>query len=80
VMRIRKGDILSLDFDGIRKLYRVAKFSDGQICLSEPFEANVDARDRNKSLPYLRKGPGSLQPLNAKLVGIDILGYVNAPS
>ena len=78
IMRIRKGDMLTLQFENIRRLYRVAAFTAGIISLAEPYEANVDARDRNKSLPYLRKGPGSLQPLKATLSGIDILGYVNA--
>ena len=77
VMRIRKGDILALNISGNKKLYRVATFTSGIIALAEPHEANVDARDRNKSLPYLRKGPATLQALEAKISGIDILGYVN---
>lgn len=77
IMRIRKGDVLSLRIDQSIKLYRVVAFTDGKISLAEPFEANVDLRDRNKSLPYMRKSPGTLQPLNTALCGVDILGYVN---
>ncbi len=77
MLRIRKGDILSLDVNGTRKLYRVVKFSEGRIALSEPHEANVAERASTKALPYLIKSPGQLDSLNAKLAGVDILGFVN---
>ena len=77
IMRIRKGDILSLQFGDIQKLYRVAFFTDGKIGFAEPHEGNVDKRARDKTLPYLFKSPSSLQATEANIVCVDILGYVN---
>ncbi len=80
IMRIRKGDILTLKTDEITKLYRVARFSEGIIALAEPHEGNVDARARSKALPYLFKSASSLMLSSASIVGVDILGYVNTKS
>lgn len=81
VMRIHKDDILGIELEGKFKLMRVARFSEGIIALVEPREANVDARTRDKGgdLKYFFKSPSALQPLRARLVGVDILGYMNDP-
>lgn len=81
VMRIRKGDLLKLEHEGNFKFMRVALFSTNGIAFSEHHEANVDARDRNKedSFSYMRKSPEPLRKMAARIVGVDILGYVNDP-
>ena len=81
VMRIRKDDLVVIEENGVRRVMRVAKFSDGMIALVAPHEANVDARTRDKAsgLKYLFKAPGPLRALRARIVGCDVLGYVNDP-
>ena len=81
VMRLRKGDFLKMDLDGREKVMRIARFSEGMIALAEHQEANVDARTRDKDsgLKYVFKAPSALKPVAARLVGVNILGYVNDP-
>lgn len=80
VMRIHKGDVLALEpTEAVCSYKRVAKFSEGMIALVDCQEANVDARTRNKSLKYFFKAPSALKALKARIVGINILGYVNDP-
>lgn len=81
VMRVCGGDLLAIEQDGKRRIMRVAKFSKGMIALAEHYEANVDARARTTQdgFKYLFKSPSTLKPLRARLVGVDILGYVNDP-
>ena len=81
VMRIRKDDIIAIEREGSRTLLRVARFSDGMIALVETNEANVDARTRDKTsgLKYIFKTPGTLRALKPRIVGVDVLGYVNDP-
>jgi len=79
VMRLHGGDMVSMIVDGHRKIMRVARLSEGMIALAEHFEANVDARNRDKhdSFKYVYKAPGALQTAQAQLVGVSILGHVN---
>lgn len=80
VMRIHKDDVLAVEIDDDPpKHMRVVKFSEGQIAMVNLRESNVDARTRSKSLKYLFKSPSTLKPLKARLVGVNILGYVNDP-
>jgi CRISPR-associated endonuclease Csn1 len=80
VMRIHKDDVLAVEIDGEPCRYvRVATVSEGHIAMVDLHEANVDARVRSKSLKYLQKSPSTLKPLKARLVGVNILGYVNDP-
>ncbi|MGE0640108.1 MAG: type II CRISPR RNA-guided endonuclease Cas9 [Thermoanaerobaculia bacterium] len=81
IMRIHKEDVLCVELEAGARLMRVAKFSSGVIALVNLNEANVDARTRSSSdgLKYFFKSPSALQPLRARLVGVDILGYVNDP-
>lgn len=78
-MRVHKGDVLAVESNGSIRLMRVAIFSTGMIALVELHESNVDARTRNKSLKYFFKSPSTLRPLRARLVGVDVLGYINDP-
>lgn len=81
MMRLRKGDILKLEHEGRFWLMRIAKFSEGKIIMAEHVEANVDARNRSpeSDFKYFQKSPDALRPLAARVVGVDILGYVNDP-
>ncbi len=81
VMRLRKGDIIKLEHEGKLKLMRVALFSSNGVALHEHNEANVDARDRSKEIEfsYIRKGADPLRKIAARVVGVNILGYVNDP-
>ena len=81
VMRLRKGDVLKLEHEGKFKLMRIATFSEGKIILAQHHEANVDARNRSpeSDFRYFQKSPDALRPLAARLVGVNILGYVNDP-
>jgi hypothetical protein len=81
VMRLRKGDFLRMELDGLSKIMRIAKFSEGMVALAEHQEANVDARTRDKSsgFKYVFKSPSALKPVAARVIGIDVLGYVNDP-
>ncbi|HEX7341885.1 MAG TPA: type II CRISPR RNA-guided endonuclease Cas9 [Rhodanobacteraceae bacterium] len=81
VMRICKDDVLALERDGQTEYMRVAKFSEGKINMIAPKEANVDARNRDKDdgLSYFQKSPSALKTLRARIVGVNILGYINDP-
>lgn len=81
VMRLHKGDSIAIQNGDRCKVMRIAKFSEGMIALVEHHEANVDARTRDKTsnFKYMFKSPSALKPLRARLVGVDMLGYVNDP-
>ncbi|MBP6748590.1 MAG: type II CRISPR RNA-guided endonuclease Cas9 [Xanthomonadaceae bacterium] len=79
LMRLRKGDILMTEIDGRAQLLRITRFTEGMIALVASNEANVDMRARNKDLRYLFKAPSALKQIQARVVGVDILGYVNDP-
>lgn len=81
VMRIRGGDLLAIEQEGKRRIMRVVKFSDGRINLAEHQEANVAARNSNSNDPfkYLQLAPSKLRNVKARLVGVNVLGFVNDP-
>ncbi|HET7561548.1 MAG TPA: type II CRISPR RNA-guided endonuclease Cas9 [Rhodanobacteraceae bacterium] len=81
IMRICKDDVLAIEREGKTRYMRVAKFSVGMIAMADLREANVDARtrDKNSGLKYFFKSPSALKPLRTRLVGVNILGYVNDP-
>ncbi len=67
------NDILAFD----NKIWRLVKFDrNKQICFVEHFEANVDARNRNKKIDfkYTQKSPLALQKLSAKKVDVSPCG------
>jgi CRISPR-associated endonuclease Csn1 len=71
--------MIALDIDGTHRIMYIARISEGVITLAEHFEANSDARNRNKADPfkYTYKSPTGLKEANARLVGVSLLGYVN---
>jgi hypothetical protein len=75
LFRIQKNDLIAVEETGRRRILRVAKFSDGRIELVDA----RDARTRENGLQYIRKSPSALQLLKARMVGVDILGYINDP-
>lgn len=81
VMRLRRGDLLKLEHGGRARIIRVVQFSAGKVMLAEHNESNVDARNRAPAVDfrYLQKSPDGLRQLGARVVGVDILGYVNDP-
>jgi CRISPR-associated endonuclease Csn1 len=82
VMRIHKDDLVAIDTEsGLARILRVAKFSLGRISLVDQNEANVDARNRDPqdTFSYVQFAPSKLQGNKARLVGVNILGYVNDP-
>lgn len=77
VMRLLIDDYVSLVLDGARRLYRVVTISsNGQIFMTEPFESNVDARNRDKAsgFSYISKMAGSLQSGLARQVLVSPIG------
>jgi CRISPR-associated endonuclease Csn1 len=81
MMRIHKDDSLAVEVDGRTTYMRVAQFSDGKILLAPHTEANVAARSKDASDPFkfLQLAPGRLKNARARMIGVDILGYVNDP-
>jgi CRISPR-associated endonuclease Csn1 len=79
VMRLLGGDALRLIVDDRLRTMRVVKMtSNGQIFMCELNEANVDARNTNKSDPfaYTSKYAGSLQKAQGRRVTISPIGEV----
>lgn len=81
IMRIHRDDVLTVVHKGEVMHLRVARFTAGTIAMVETKEANVDNRTRSKNgdLKYLFKSPAMLKTLKARIVGVDVLGYVNDP-
>ena len=79
IMRIRKNDYLQIEHEGRKKIVQIVKFTNGQFAMAEHFEANVDARTRDKDddLKFIFKSPSSLQSAKAKRVTISPSGKVN---
>lgn len=81
VMRLRKDDMVLVEHEEGTRLLRVVKFSAGAINFAEHHEGNVAARNSDKQDPFklFQAAPSRLQALKARVVGVDILGYVNDP-
>lgn len=82
VMRLCKRDTLAVEIDGRRKIMVIASFTPDGVAMYELFEANADARarDRGNSSDFMRKSPEPLPRLRARRVTVDPLGYVVDPS
>ena len=76
LMRIRKNDYIQLEHDDKTKLVQVYKFSTGMINMAEHFEANVDARVRERDLKSIQKAPSSLQKAKARRATISPSGVL----
>ena len=72
VMRLMIGDPVGIEFEGVRKIYRLSSMaSAGTLAFAQCHEANVDKRTRSKELSYLFKTAGSWQNSNGRVVGIS---------
>jgi CRISPR-associated endonuclease Csn1 len=77
VMRLMRNDCVELVDEGARKAFRLCIIStSGTLGFAELHEANVDARAREKSLPYVFKTPGSLSKASGRRVVISVTGIV----
>jgi CRISPR-associated endonuclease Csn1 len=81
VMRLINNDMIAVGEPGQRRILRVQKMSKGMICLCDHFDANVDARNRDKDDPfsYIYKSPNALREMRARKVHIDMLGRIKDP-
>jgi CRISPR-associated endonuclease Csn1 len=82
VMRLILDDSVRLEVDGKPRTMRVATLSgNGQVFMADGQEANVDARNRDKSdsFAYVSKTAGSLQKSNARRVTISPIGELHDP-
>jgi CRISPR-associated endonuclease Csn1 len=79
IMRLMIGDTLRFDVDSQTKTMKIAKISgSGQMFFSPLSEANVDARNRDKTdaFKYISKMAGSLKSANARQITISPIGEV----
>jgi CRISPR-associated endonuclease Csn1 len=83
VMRLMIGDVLALSApDNPKMIARITTISgNGQIFMASHNEANVDARNRDKSdsFGYVSKMAGSLQKANGRHVSISPIGQLLDP-
>jgi CRISPR-associated endonuclease Csn1 len=79
LVRLVPGDMIAITENGRRRILCVRQITDGTVKCAEHFEANVDARARSREsgFKYLMAAPSRLQQLEARPVGVDVLGYVN---
>jgi len=66
-----------MEVSGDLRLFRVVKISgNGQIYFAEHNEANVDARNRDKTIPfsYISKMAGALRKAKARKVTVSEIG------
>ena len=76
-MRLMIDDCVRLELDGKEEAMRVVKIGgNGQVFMAPLHEANVDARNRDKSNPfaYVSKMAGSFQQAKARRITISPIG------
>ncbi|WP_084458410.1 type II CRISPR RNA-guided endonuclease Cas9 [Desulfocurvus vexinensis] len=79
VARLSNRDMLELEHEGIRKIVYVVKLSEKQLAFAEHFEANTDARNRDKddAFRFIYKGsPDALRKAKARPIFITPAGKV----
>lgn len=82
VMRLMLDDAVRLEIDGYTRTMRVATLSgNGQVFMADAQEANVDARNRDKTVAfaYVSKMAGSFQRSKARRVTISPIGELRDP-
>ena len=82
VMRLMLDDAIRMVFDNTQRTMRVATLSgNGQIFMADLNEANVDARNRDKSesFTYISKTAGSLQKIQARHITLSPIGELRDP-
>ncbi len=81
IMRLIRDDLIAIEMKGERQIMRVVQMSEGKIVLAAHYQANTDARNRDKGnlFRYITKSPGTLRSLHARRVFVDALGRVKDP-
>ena len=82
VMRLMIDDLVKFEVEGANEVLRVATISgNGQFFMAPHNEANVDARNRDKSDPfaYVSKMAGSLQKAQGRRVTVSPIGELRDP-
>jgi CRISPR-associated endonuclease Csn1 len=80
VMRLMNKDYVRLEVDGRLRTMVIAKIgSNGQFFMADHNEANVDARNRDKSNPYVSKMAGSLQKAKGRRCTVSASGRLRDP-
>jgi CRISPR-associated endonuclease Csn1 len=82
VMRVRGNDMIGIEENEKRRVFRVVKFSIGRISLAEHYESgSLKARDADKDDPfkYMTLSPSGLQKKKARLVHTTPAGRVFDP-
>ncbi|MEW8248204.1 MAG: type II CRISPR RNA-guided endonuclease Cas9 [Candidatus Thiodiazotropha endolucinida] len=82
LMRLIRDDLIAIEESpGKRRIMRIVLLTEGKVVMAEHFEANADARNRDKQSPfkYLTKSPDKLRKLRARRVFVDLLGRVKDP-
>ena len=80
VMRLQINDCVEIEEYGERKIIRLQIVNQqGQLIFTSHFDANVDARSRDKDDPfnYIRKSASSLKLLNPRKVHVSPAGRVS---
>jgi CRISPR-associated endonuclease Csn1 len=81
-LRLIQGDCVRVHVDGLDRVYRVQKFTEGVITLA--YHLGAGDQTRNPLLisgikPVIRVAPSALQSLRGRRVFVDILGRVFDP-
>lgn len=82
ILSLKQGDIVAIERDEGRRIMRVVKFKEGQVCLADHNEAgSLKARDANKDdgFKYVYLSASSLRKSKARQVRIDEIGQVSDP-
>lgn len=82
VMRLMKYDYVRLEIDGQTRLFQVSSVNAaGRLTLAEHFQANTDARNRDKDgdWRYTYKLAGSLQTARGRKVTVSPIGELRDP-
>lgn len=79
IARLIGNDLVRLEVEGVMRTMRVVKiFSSGQFFMCDHHEANVDARDKDKTDPfnYTSKMPGSFAKAKGRRVTASPIGDI----
>lgn len=82
IMRLQVDDMLAIEENSDRKIYRVVKISLNKIALalhSEGGKLKERHEDKGDHFRYLTKSPNALKSLNARRIFVDILGKPKDP-
>lgn len=82
IMRLMKNDLVKIESKEGEQILRVVKFNRaGQVSFAPQYEANVDARDKDKNDPfsYIRKNINPLRLMKARKISVSEMGLIKDP-